>query len=209
MNCLLVAATAKEIAPLLKEMRASNDRLVDTDILITGIGLTATTYSLTKQISLRKPSLIIQAGVAGCFDPTISLGSVFAVKQDRIADLGVVENGQFSSVFKMGLVKGTDGWLINKSPILTKTPLKKVTAISVNTISTEKQQIADYRREFNPLLESMEGAALHYVCIKENIPFLQIRALSNYIGERNKKNWKLKESIENLNRKLLLLLTKL
>jgi len=48
----------------------------------------------------------------------------------------------------------------------------------------------------------MEGAALHYVCLMENIPFLQIRSISNYIGERNRKNWNMMDSIVNLNQAL-------
>jgi futalosine hydrolase len=55
----------------------------------------------------------------------------------------------------------------------------------------------------------MEGAALHYVCLMEKIPFLQIRSISNYIGERNKKNWNMKESIINLNKELIRLLEQL
>ena len=49
----------------------------------------------------------------------------------------------------------------------------------------------------------MEGAALHYVCLMEKIPFLQIRSISNYVGERNKRNWNMKEAIANLNKKLI------
>ncbi len=52
-----------------------------------------------------------------------------------------------------------------------------------------------YRDTFNPVTESMEGAALHYVCLMEKIPFLQIRSISNYIGERNKKKWDMMDSI--------------
>jgi futalosine hydrolase len=44
----------------------------------------------------------------------------------------------------------------------------------------------------------MEGAALHYMGRDLNIPFIQIRAVSNYVGERNKAKWKIKESIEQL-----------
>jgi futalosine hydrolase len=55
-------------------------------------------------------------------------------------------------------------------------------------------------------VESMEGAALHYVCLSEKIPFLQLRGVSNYAGERNKSKWKLKEAIGNLNKELIRLL---
>lgn len=55
----------------------------------------------------------------------------------------------------------------------------------------------------------MEGASLHYVCREANIPFIQMRAISNYIGERNKAKWKMKEALEALNDTLLKYLDKL
>jgi len=56
---------------------------------------------------------------------------------------------------------------------------------------------------FDPVTESMEGAALHYVCLMENVPFVQIRGISNYIGERNKQKWDMMNSIVNLNETLI------
>jgi hypothetical protein len=55
MNCLVVAATPIEIEPLLKTLPKGLDRSIEIDILISGIGLLATTYSLQKQISIKRP----------------------------------------------------------------------------------------------------------------------------------------------------------
>lgn len=210
MNCLLVAATAKEIAPFLGHYR-QNKLLredVSIDVLITGIGLTASAYTLTKQLQLKRPDLIIQAGVAGCFDKNIPLGAVVAIKQDAIADQGVIELNNLKTLFDLKLVPHNQfpfskGWLVNTSDILKKTKLKKVKGISVNQATTSKPVIKLYRHHFQPVAESMEGAALHYVCLMENIPFLQVRSVSNYIGERNKKKWEMKKAISNLNDELM------
>jgi len=53
MNILLIAATAKEIEPFFEYYRDSK-RVQHIDILITGIGLTAATYHLLKQINLKR-----------------------------------------------------------------------------------------------------------------------------------------------------------
>lgn len=209
MNSLIAAATSMEIAPFLDEYRRRDK--AELDILITGIGSTAATYSLVKQISIKKPGLIIQAGIAGCFDRNIPLGSVVVVKQDTVADQSVMENKQIMTMFDMGLVKPNQfpfkkGWLINPhKKFITKAKLKPVKAVTVNHISTDKKMIALYNRKFNATIESMEGAALHYVCLMEKIPFLQIRSISNYIGERDKKKWKMKAAIDNLNAVLIYL----
>ena len=206
-NILVVAATAKEINPFIELTRTGD--INNADILISGIGLTASTYHLAKQLALKKYDLVIQAGVAGCFDLRIPLGAVVAVRQDAIADQSVVELERLKTLFDLNLVPQDQypykkGWLINTNKeVLKKTKLKIVNGISVNQISTSKQMIKFYREVFDPVTESMEGAALHYVCLMENVPFVQIRSISNYIGERNKKKWDMMDSIMNLNDSLV------
>ena len=213
MNCLIVAATVIEITPFLEKLRVGKNlpSAINIDVLITGIGLTATSYSLTKQLHLKRPDIIFQAGVGGCFDVNILLGTVLAIKQEAIADQSVIELNKLKTLFDLKLVPQhrypfSKGWLINKNEVLKKVKLKKVRGISTNEITTSKQKISLYKDLFNPVVESMEGAALHYVCLMEKIPFLQIRCVSNYIGERNKKHWNMQESIINLNNELILLL---
>jgi futalosine hydrolase len=43
----------------------------------------------------------------------------------------------------------------------------------------------------------------------EKIPFLQIRSVSNYIGQRNKNKWNSKDAITNLNQEIINLTGKL
>ena len=211
MICLLVAATIKEISPFLEYYRDTNNQLsgeLEVDILISGIGLTASTYSITKQLQIRKPDIVVQAGIAGCFDKNFPLGSVVAIRQDAIGDQAVIERGNLKTLFDLKLVKQNQfpfskGWLINKSEVLKKIKLKKVKGISVNEITSSTQKIKLYKDVFEPIVETMEGAALHYVCLMEKIPFLQMRGMSNYAGERNKKKWDMNNSINNLNKELI------
>ena len=211
MDYLLAAATTKEIAPFLSWIKSvpATDREILPDILITGIGLTATTYHLTRQLGLKKYGLVIQAGVAGCFNKQLSLGSVVVIKKDAIADQSVVELKQLKTLFDLNLVPAdqipyTRGWLVNPhNDLLKSIKLKQVKGISVNEITTSRQKISFYEQNFSAVAESMEGAALHYTCLMEKLPFLQVRSMSNYIGERNKNNWNMKESIINLNNELI------
>jgi len=208
---LLVASTVKEISPFLEYYRDTKNQVRDDlhiDILITGIGLTASAYTITKQLHIRKPDLILQAGIGGCFDKNIPLGTVLAIKQEAIGDQVVKELGKMKTLQDLKLVLPDQfpfakGWLVNKSEVLKKIKLKKVKGITINEITTSKQKIKFYKDTFDPLVETMEGAALHYVCLMEKIQFLQIRGMSNYIGVRNKKKWKIKNSVINLNAELI------
>ncbi|MEP7277607.1 MAG: futalosine hydrolase [Bacteroidota bacterium] len=215
MNHLLIAATIQEITPYLAWLKTMPAKNKLPDVLICGIGLTATAYHLTRQLQQKPYGLVIQAGVAGCFSKKLSLGSVVVVKKDAIADEGVVEQAQLKTLFDLRLVPAnrfpyTKTWLVNPNvDLLKKTGLRQVKGISVNEITTARQKINFYEKGFNALTESMEGAALHYACLMENIRFVQIRALSNYVGERNKKYWNMSESIINLNTKLIQLVQNL
>ena len=126
-NILVVAATAKEINPFIELARPAQNNI---DILISGIGLTTSTYHLSKQLALKKYNLVIQAGVAGCFDLKIPLGAVVAIKQDTIADQSVIELEKLKTLFDLKLVPQDQhpykkGWLINPNKdVLKKTKLK-------------------------------------------------------------------------------------
>jgi futalosine hydrolase len=201
-----------EIAPTLQALSLKENHTVD--LLVTGVGLMACTYALAKEISLKRPDFILQAGVAGSLQTDQPLAQVVAVQSECIGDLGVKENEDFRSLFEMKLLgENTPPWknsrLINDSEWLLTAGLPVVDSVSVNEISTNEETIMYYRQQLNVQIESMEGAALHYVALLEKIPFLQLRSLSNFIGERDKAKWKMKEAINNLNHELLKILEKL
>src|SRR5258708_39886663 len=93
--------------------------------------------------------------------------------------------------------------------LLTLTSLETVRGITVNEITTDPERIGWYRQNHAPVVESMEGGGLHYVGILEKIAFLQLRAISNDIGIRDKTKWDIKKAIVNLNGQLISLVEKL
>lgn len=90
-----------------------------------------------------------------------------------------------------------------------KLSLPEVTSTTINQITTDTTVIQMLQTKYGAQTESMEGASLHYVCRLFNIPFIQIRAISNYVGERDKTKWKIKEAIQNLNESVLQLVKQL
>lgn len=218
MHCLLVAATPAEIAPFTDHLGLTEklDHIeLDIDLLITGVGTLAASFAITRYLQHKRPDLVIQAGVGGAFDNNIKLGTVFAIKQDVLADQGVTEKSIFRDLFDLKLTAPNEppykkGFLLNPySTLLKRIRIKKTTGITVNEISTNKKKISTYRERYSAGIESMEGAALHYVCLMEDVPFLQLRSVSNTVGDRNKKNWAMSLAIENLNNELIRLLESL
>jgi futalosine hydrolase len=213
MHLLIIAATEFEIQETVSFINNSNPDFDGhfTSIQITGIGGVATTYNLSSLIHKKKPDIILQAGIAGCFTARKS-ADVICIKEEIFGDLGVWENGEFKTVFDLKLVTEneepfTNTILVNPyEKLLSLLPLEQSRAITVNEISTKREQIEWIKQKFSPVVESMEGAAFHYVCLKEHIPFLQLRSISNEIGERDKSKWKMKEAIAALNKQLILII---
>ena len=212
MRLLLCAATPFEIAPVVEFIKEQN--FPGIEVLITGVGMTAATYTLTKSVLGKRPDFILQAGVAGCLDEALPLTRIVLVEHETIGDLGVMQQGKFNSLFDLGLLNKNDppwkdGKLSNNIESLSQTGLTIVNGVTVNEISTDRERIQFYREELGASIESMEGAALHYVALMENIRFLQIRSLSNFAGERDKSKWVMDMAIANLNLELQRMFTKI
>jgi futalosine hydrolase len=207
MKILVVSATQMEIEPFLQKNN-------NCQTLIAGVAIPNTIYHLTKRLLHEKFDIVIQAGIAGTFTKKIKKGEVVIVEEDVFADIGVEEKGEFKTMFELGFddknkFPFTNSRLINNSQVIKLSSLKKVKAVTVNKITDKQKQIKYLTQKFSAEIESMEGAAFHYVCLQQNIPFLQLRSISNKVGERDKSKWRIKESIKNLNNELIKLVDSL
>jgi futalosine hydrolase len=208
MAILLCAATETEVQQT-KAWIQSN--APEVEVLITGVGLMAATYSLSRYLCTNKPDWIVQAGVAGSLSAKVQACDVVQVSAECVGDLGVEETAGFQNLFVMGLADGnaypwTNGKLSNP---FAYPGIKSIVGVSINEITTRPEKLIFYRDYLGAEVESMEGAALHYVALNEKIRFLQLRAVSNIAGERDKSKWKLKEAIASLNTCLIDILPQL
>lgn len=200
-----------EIQPTIQFLREQNFvcNNHEIDVLITGVGSISTTYLLGFNINNDRPDYMVQAGVCGSFTEEFAPGEVVFVSEETVADQGVEENKEWKDVFDMGLQEATTGpytgkWLINPyCDDWNEYELPFVKGITINEITTQPNRIEQIKKKYFAETESMEGAAFHYTALMERIPFMQVRAVSNYVGERDKSKWKMPEAIEALNRQLI------
>jgi len=214
MHTTIVAATLFEIEPtrqFLVDNFQSEKPLIFTkkdttvQILITGVGTTATAFALGHYLSHVKTNLLINAGIAGAFSEKHNLGDVFLIEKDRFGDLGVEESdGRFVDVFELEMPAPNtppyqDGWLVNPAATEQKF-LPTGTAITVQKVHGTADSISKIRKKYPTAdLESMEGAAVHYAALMTGTPFFQIRSISNLVEPRNKDNWDIGKAILTLN----------
>jgi len=216
---LIVAATKLEIKPLLTDAKKILEQPllfekqignVNTHLLIGGVGTAFMSYNLTKTLSLHKYSFVINAGIGGAFNNLFSIGEVVHVQNEVFAGIGLLDKDSFTNLFDMNILTTgefpfTQNFLHNFSLINNKIveALPTTNGVTVNTLFTKNMGTDMRYAKLNPHVESMEGAAVFYVCMMEHIPFVQIRAISNYVGETNKNLWDIPLAVKNLNTTLL------
>jgi futalosine hydrolase len=200
MKVLVTAATLNELAFI-----NSSENVTVAD---TGIGIASTAYRLTGLLK-NKYDLALNIGIAGSFSEKLSIGEVVAVHSETFGDFGVAEKNCFSTCFEKNIISAnmfpySNGVLIseNARTISASLSIPSVKGVTNNTVSGEKNLIKRMKNKFSPEIETMEGAAFFYVCLMENVPFAEIRAISNMVESRNKSKWNIPLAIKNLSNKI-------
>lgn len=179
-------------------------------VLIAGVGSVSTAWEMQKWFSVNgKPDLAINLGIAGSYREDIKIGDVVIPMTDCFADAGIEDGDNFLTLSEAGLagpnqfpfLEGlihTDKYYAN----ILKGIASTVSAITVNTATGSDSTRNKLVKKFDPDIETMEGATFFYICSREKIPFLALRAVSNMVEIRNKKNWDIKLALANLAEKL-------
>jgi len=200
MKILIVAATRAELSGLCSHFELPEGDFIETprfDLLITGVGMTATAFALGKHLS-PSYSLIVNLGIAGCYEWKYPLGSLLNITQDTFAELGAEDKDEFLTIDALGFGKSMyESKNTLSTPIFSKLP--KVSGITVNKVHGNKVSIKAVENRLQPVTESMEGAAVFYCCEQSSSPCIQVRSISNYVEERNRESWKIGLAVKNLN----------
>lgn len=222
MRILFVGATCFELYQFIENLKESpnnkgpvfhyNWHNLDIDLIVTGLGTTFTTYFLTKVLNTCNYDLVINAGIAGSYRDEISIGTVVNVKSEQFCDFGIEEPDFLKTIFDAGFVNPDDfpfhsGKLINPN-WYENLELPVVNGVTSNISHGASKSINRIKKEFDPDIESMEGAAVFYVCLMEKIPFLEIRAISNYVDVRDTAKWDIPTATDNLTTEIFRFLRK-
>lgn len=202
MKILLLSATQMEVETYLLSSPHH-------DVLIGGVGGVSTAYRLTRQLSHHHYDLVIQAGIAGRFSKSFArIGDVVEVSHDAFGDLGAWQHGYRQSVQDMELSTEPE-WISHPNLHVPPLGLPVAKSITVNTVSDSAEWANALVDKWHADLETMEGAAAAFVCAQKQIPFVQIRAVSNQVGVRNKAEWQMGMALANLNEVIAAVVAKL
>lgn len=210
MIILLCAATELELNPLLNRLAPykkgallpSYDHLGnEIKICETGVGMLHTSYALKEAITLHKPDLILNIGIAGSYHGTDDIGKCYQVVSEVQGDLGVESEGELKTIFDLKL-RDQNLYPYQRGKMILpqdyQTNLSLASGLTVNRISSSHKLAMKYADTFKVDLESMEGAAVAYICMMSRIPVIMLKSISNVAGERDKSKWNIELAITNL-----------
>jgi len=183
----VVSATDFEIKPFKNKGVAT---------LVTGIGIINSLFSVQEYLkSHNNIKKILVTGIGGGFKGKVEIGEICIAKKEILGDFGVCFSNRIEYIAEN---------VLNINLELDKLPYKRGNFITVNCVTTKKEIIKFYEEKFSPICENMEGYAIAYLCRKLGIDFFEIRAISNFVGERNKWNTELAiEKLKNESEKII------
>jgi futalosine hydrolase len=182
-----------------------------------GIGKTAAAVSLHGLLRARPDTrAVLLFGVAGAFPqrhrdtaPPVALGGVCVVGEDRFGDEGVMTPEGFQPIrLAADFTTASGGRLADPdvfpahrrmaADAARRLGAPVVRGVTVSTCSGTDSGSQRMHRRSGADTESMEGAAVAYVCQKAELPLLQVRAISNWTGDRDRGEWNLGAAVDAL-----------
>ena len=158
--------------------------------------MVATACSLARKLTLDPPDLVVDIGIAGSFRSKLAVGDVVQVASDLLVEMGAEDGERFLPADELGLVGNEQVAFFSEVELK---GLRPVNGITVNRVHGNADSIRRTVEQFNPDVESMEGAAVAFSCRQFGIPWVQIRAISNRVEARNRETWDIPLALQNLN----------
>lgn len=181
-------------------------------LVFTGVGMMHSAMHTALCIQQFKPECVLHTGIAGCFDPNIPLGSMVRILGDGCPDMGAVAPGGFIGLRELELMDdlllpyGVTGLPANSSwpHWASVSAMPSGRGITVTASGGSHQQISETIHRASllhkdmPLVETMEGAGCQLAADWFKLPFVHVRAISNYVEPRNRENWNIPLALNSL-----------
>jgi futalosine hydrolase len=158
------------------------------------------------EIGLR-PHLVV-AGIGGGFAGRAAIGDVVVADRILHADLGADSPAGFLPGGDLGLGPGGTG----SSRRLVAAAAERTGAVvgpivTVSTVTGTAAGAAELVRRHDPAAEGMEGAGGWAAAEAYGVPVLEIRAISNLVGPRDRDGWEIPRALGALRQAMMDLLT--
>ncbi|MFJ8538825.1 futalosine hydrolase [Streptomyces sp. NPDC093591] len=172
------------------------------DVIAAGVGpalaAASTATALTTAALEGAPyGLVVSAGIAGGFAPHAPVGSLVVADEITVADLGAQTPDGFLPVTELGF-----GTVTHRPPealvreVATATGARPGAILTVSTVTGTAVRAAELReRHPTALAEAMEGFGVAEAAAAHRTPVLELRAVSNPVGPRDRAAWRIGDAL--------------
>jgi futalosine hydrolase len=198
---LITVATENEIQPL-EQFLATADGV---EVLLTGMGPVTAAARLGSYLARHSPGIdaVLSIGVAGAYiDSGLAMLDICLAQEEFLGDFGICMQDGIQD-FDPGLLEPATSLLSDNNLVQRfenilndhNIAFTSVNFVTVNCCTGSTKRGEFLRQKFAAGCENMEGAAVAMVCKNFNIPWVEMRCVSNMVEERNTENWQLVEAI--------------
>lgn len=197
---LVMTAVSAERDAVLRGLHHHPEKI---EVQLAGVGPIAAAANTTKFLATKEYDLVISAGIGGGFSGKAEVGTLVIADAIIAADLGVETPEGFRSLEALDLGStqvSVDLSLVNQVvEVLRRAALPvncgPIITVSTTTGSAESAEEMD-RRVPGVAAEGMEGYGVAYAAQRFGVPVLELRTISNQVGPRNRKAWRIPEALE-------------
>lgn len=191
MTLLIITAVEPEAAAI----RAALPRA---DVAAVGAGPAAAAAGAARLLALKSYEAVLSAGIAGAFPGRAELAATILGARSIAADLGAESPEGFLPIDTLGFGTNTQPadpallkTLQNALPHALTGDILTLTTVTGTAETTKK--LAGAHPE--ALAEAMEGHGVATAAAQAGVPFAELRTISNLIGPRDRKSWRLPEAL--------------
>ncbi|HWQ41652.1 MAG TPA: futalosine hydrolase [Desulfosporosinus sp.] len=198
MRVLVVTAVTSERDAVLRGLHGDTRF----EVLVVGVGSVVAAVNTVKALAAAQYSLVISAGIGGGFPGRAEVGSLVMANEIVVADLGADTSEGFRSVAELGFgftQIQTDTTLVDRvtrALLVAKIPVTIGSVLTVSTVTgTAAKGLEMAARIPGATAEAMEGFGVGFAALESGLPVLEMRAISNMVGPRERSIWRIKEAL--------------
>ncbi|WP_406125169.1 futalosine hydrolase [Streptomyces sp. NBC_00989] len=167
------------------------------DVIAAGVGPAAAAAATATALAGASYDLVVSAGIAGGFQPEAPVGSLVIADEITVADLGAETPDGFLPVTELGF-----GAVTHRPPsalvrdLAAATGARTGAVLTVSTVTGTAARATELRaRHPRALAEAMEGFGVAEAAAAHGIPVLELRAVSNPVGPRDRAAWRIGDAL--------------
>ncbi|WP_194893785.1 futalosine hydrolase [Catenulispora pinisilvae] len=185
------------------ERDALQQRADGLTVIVTGAGPAAAATGAAWVLASEPYKLALSVGIGGGFAPRAPIGSVVVSTRVVAADLGADSPEGFLPIEELGFAphveQPDEHWAARIRTALSQAGLHVVTGavLTTTTVTGTAERTAELlARHPDAAAEGMEGYGVASAATMAELPFVEIRAISNVVGPRDRDSWRIGEAMD-------------